>query len=69
LFKAGRISICPKVLKGSSHHIRPWTPKVRELEDENERLKRLVARQALELEFKSELLKHAVINPSKKKRS
>ena len=32
-------------------------PEVRELEKENERLKKIVARQALELEVKNELLK------------
>lgn len=32
-------------------------PAVRELEKENERLKKIIARQALELEIKSELLK------------
>jgi transposase-like protein len=32
-------------------------PRVRELERENERLKKIIARQALELEVKSELLK------------
>jgi transposase-like protein len=58
-----------KGLEGLKPSYKTVDPQVRELEDENERLKRLVARQALELEFKSELLKHAVINPSKKKRS
>ena len=32
-------------------------PQVRELEKENERLKKIIAKQALELEVKSELLK------------
>lgn len=32
-------------------------PQVRELEKENERLKKLIAKQAIELEFKTELLK------------
>jgi len=32
-------------------------PKVRELEKENERLRKIIARQALELEVKTELLK------------
>lgn len=32
-------------------------PEVRALEEENERLKRIVAKQAIELEFKSELIK------------
>lgn len=38
-------------------------PQVRELEQENERLKRIIARQALELEVKSELLKKTPIGP------
>lgn len=32
-------------------------PAIRDLEEENERLKKIIARQALELEVKSELLK------------
>lgn len=43
-------------------------PAVRALEDENERLKRIIAKQTIELEFKTELLKIAEINPSKKKK-
>lgn len=35
-------------------------PVLRELEEENERLKRIIANQALELEFKTELLKKQV---------
>ena len=50
-------------LKGSYKRV---DPEKRELEQENERLKRIVAKQALELEFKSELLKHANIDTSKK---
>ena len=38
-------------------------PQVRELEQENERLKRIIARQALELEVKSEMLKKTPIGP------
>ena len=41
-------------------------PEVRALEEENERLKRIVAKQALELEVKSELLKKTPIQPRKK---
>lgn len=52
-------------LKGAYKRI---DPEKRELEDENERLKRIIAKQALEIEFKTELLKHAQIDPSKKKR-
>jgi len=38
-------------------------PAVRALEEENERLKRIIARQALEIEVKSELLKKTPIQP------
>lgn len=41
-------------LKPAYHRV---DPEVRALEEENERLKRIVARQALEIEVKSELLK------------
>lgn len=41
-------------------------PVVRALEEENERLKRIMAKQALEIEVKSELLKKTPI-PNKKK--
>lgn len=40
-------------------------PQLRVLEEENERLKRIVAKQALELEVKSELLKKTPIGPRK----
>jgi hypothetical protein len=38
-------------------------PQVRALEGENEHLKRIVAKQALEIEVKSELLKKTPIQP------
>jgi transposase-like protein len=41
-------------------------PAIRELEKENDRLKKIIARQALELEIKSELLKKTL---QQKKRS
>lgn len=37
-------------------------PKLRELEDENARLKKIIANQALELEFKTELLKKSDVH-------
>lgn len=40
-------------------------PQLRALEEENERLKRIVTKQALELEVKSELLKKTPIGPRK----
>jgi len=45
-------------LKPAYHRI---DPEVRALEEENERLKRIIARQALEIEVKSELLKKTPI--------
>ena len=41
-------------------------PEVRALEEENERLKRIIAIQALELEVKTEMLKKTPIQPKKK---
>jgi len=41
-------------------------PELRALQDENEKLKRIIANQALELEVKSELLKKTPIQPRKK---
>ena len=44
-------------------------PALRALEEENERVKRIIAKQALELEIKTEVLKLAPIDYLKKKRS
>lgn len=52
-------------LKSTYHRL---DPEKRALEEENERLKRIVSRQLLEIEFKTELLKHAQIDPLKKKK-
>ena len=41
-------------------------PELRALQEENEKLKRIIANQALELEVKSELLKKTPIQPRKK---
>jgi putative transposase len=41
-------------------------PGVRALEEENERLKKIVAKQALQIEVQGELLKKTPIGPSKK---
>jgi transposase-like protein len=43
-------------------------PEVRKLEEENERLKRIIAKQAIELEFKTELLKKSDAHFQKAKR-
>lgn len=44
-------------------------PELRLLEEENERLKKIIARQALEIEVKSELLKKTPIQIKKRSRS
>jgi len=44
-------------IDGLKNHHKRVDPVIRELEEVNERLKRIVANQALELEFKTELLK------------
>jgi transposase-like protein len=43
-------------------------PAVRALEEENERLKKIIAKQALQLEVQSEVLKHAPVEYLKKKK-
>lgn len=43
-------------------------PEVRALEDENERLKRIIAKQAIELEFKTELIKNSQAHLQKGRR-
>jgi len=58
-----------KGMEGLKRNYHRVDPEVRRLEEENERLKRIVTRQALELEFKTELLKHAPVEYLKKKRS
>lgn len=50
-------------LKSSYHRV---DPEKRALEEENERLKKIIARQALELEVKSELLKKTPIQFKKR---
>lgn len=51
-------------LKPAYHRV---DPELRALEEENERLKRIIARQALELEVKSELLKKTPIQPKSRR--
>jgi transposase-like protein len=54
-----------KYLKNGINGLKPAykriDPQVRDLEQENERLKRIIAKQALELEVKTELLKKTPI--------
>ena len=55
-----------KGAEGLKSAYRRIDPEVRALEEENERLKRIIARQALELEVKTEMLKKTPIQPKKK---
>ncbi len=55
-------------LQGLKGNYKRVDPAVRTLKEENDMLKRIIAKQAIELEFKTELLQAAEINPSKKKK-
>lgn len=57
-----------KGMEGLKRNYHRVDPELRKLEEENERLKKIVAKQALEIEFKTELLKHAPIDILKKKK-
>lgn len=48
-------------IEGLTSNYKKIDPAVRELQEENERLKRIIAKQALEIEVKSELLKKTPI--------
>jgi hypothetical protein len=48
-------------LEGLRSKYKRVDPAIRELQEENERLKRIIAKQALEIEVKSELLKKTPI--------
>jgi transposase-like protein len=58
-----------KGLEGLKPTYKRIDPEVRALEDENERLKKIIAKQALQIEVQGELLKKTPIGPSKKYRS
>jgi transposase-like protein len=64
-WKAKYLSQGMQGLQRSYHRV---DPDKRAMEEEIERLKKIIVNQALELEFKTELLKHATVDPSKKKR-
>jgi transposase-like protein len=53
-------------LEGLKPRYKRVDPVVRDLQEENERLKRIIAKQALEIEVKTELLKKTPIGPRKK---
>lgn len=57
LFDRWRKKYLSEGIEGLKPKYRRVDPQLKELEDENERLKRIIAKQALELEVKCELLK------------
>ena len=66
LFDRWRRKYVTNGIEGLKSQYRRIDPQVRELELENERLKRIIARQALELEVKTELLKKTPFEPRRK---
>lgn len=63
LFAKWRSKYLAKGVEGLKPAYPRVDPAIRALEEENERLKRIIARQALEIEVKSELLKKTPIQP------
>src|SRR3954468_21114911 len=61
LLRKWRLKYLSKGKEGLKNSYKRVDPQLRVLEEENERLKRIVAKQALELEIKSELLKKTPI--------
>jgi putative transposase len=57
LFHKWRRAYNGEGMQGLKSRYKTIDPSVRQLEQENERLKRIIAKQALEIEFKDELLK------------
>lgn len=55
-----------KGMEGLKPFYKRVDPTVRSLEEENERLKKIIAKQALQIEVQGELLKKTPIGPSKK---
>ncbi|MGI6757330.1 MAG: transposase [Bacteroidaceae bacterium] len=66
LYNRWRKKYLSEGLKGLKDEYKRTDPEVLALQAENERLKRIVARQALELEVKSELLKKTSFQPGTK---
>ena len=56
-FTAGEGPTTMGAQKGSGPHYKTVDPEVKRLQQENERLKKIIAKQALEIDFKDELLK------------
>jgi putative transposase len=66
LYARWKLKYLQKGMQGLHPSYRRVDPHVRELEEENARLKKIIARQALEIEVKSELLKKTPIQPRQK---
>lgn len=66
VYQRWKIKYLDKGVEGLKASYKRVDPEKRALEEENERLKKIVARQALELEVKSELLKKTPIQFKKK---
>jgi len=60
LYRKWRKAYDGQGMQGLQPHYKTVDPAVRQLELENQRLKNIIAKQALEIEFKDELLKKAV---------
>lgn len=57
LFHRWRRAYNGEGMNGLKPHYKTVDPEVKRLQQENERLKRIIAKQALEIDFKDELLK------------
>ena len=66
LFDGWRKKYLSGGIEGLRTRYRRIDPEVRTLQEENERLKRIVAKQAIELEVKTELLKKTPIGTRRK---
>ncbi len=66
LFDRWRKKYLSEGINGLKPKYKQVDPQVKELIDENERLKRIIANQALELEFKNELLEKSSLTIKRK---
>ena len=66
LFNRWRVMYESGGIDGLKNQHKRVDPVIRELEEENQRLKRIIANQALELEVKSELLKKTFVLTKRK---
>jgi len=66
LYDKWRLKYLNQGIEGLKNKYKRIDPAVRDLQEENERLKRISAKQALEIEVKTELLKKTPIGPRRK---